>query len=169
MSLADALGLGRALAAIPIVIAITLGNEPLALVTFALAALTDAIDGPLARRAGPPTARGAFIDPLADKILVVGTLTGLAIAGGVAGWLVALVAARETAVASARAVTLSRGIRLSAGGLAKLKTLAEMSGVVLLLAGGPLTAVGTGLLVVALAAGLATLPRYLPGRAPRRA
>lgn len=170
MSPADALGLVRALAVIPIVIAIALGNLPLALVLFILAALTDAIDGPLARRAGPLGARGAFIDPLADKILVVGTLAGLAFAGDIAGWIVALVAARETAVAAARAVTYSRGIRLSAGGLAKLKTVGEMCGTLLLLVGGaPFAALGTGLVVAALAVGLMTLPHYLPRRARRLA
>ncbi len=167
MSAADALGLVRALAVIPIVIAIALGNEPLALLLFVLAALTDAIDGPLARRAGPLGARGAFIDPLADKILVVGTLAGLAFAGDIAGWIVALVAARETAVAAARAVTYTRGTRLSAAVPAKLKTVCEMGGTLLLLVGAaPLAALGTGLVLAALALGLVTLPHYLPR--PRR-
>src|SRR6266566_9937496 len=82
VTVADWLAIFRAFAVIPIVLAIAAGERTVALAVFAVAAATDALDGWLARRSGSATPRGAFIDPLADKVLVVGTLVaGAALVG----------------------------------------------------------------------------------------
>ena len=168
MSPADALAILRAVAVVPIVWAIAVDDTAVALTLFVLAALTDAIDGWLARRSSTLGPRGAFIDPLADKILVVGTLVALAATGQVNVWLVALIAARETLVLAVRARSLARGVQLPADTLAKAKTVCEMAGVALVIgAPPPASAGGAVLLVLALVVGVITLPRYLPWRARR--
>jgi cardiolipin synthase len=163
VSVADALGVGRALAVIPIVWAIAVDETAIAFAVFVLAALSDAIDGWLARRSSTLGPRGAFVDPLADKILVVGTLAALAIAGEVNVWLVLLIAVREVVVTAARVRSLSRGLQLPADITAKAKTLLEMTGIALVIgAPAPVSSAGVALLLVALIVGVATLPRYLP-------
>ncbi|HYK98235.1 MAG TPA: CDP-alcohol phosphatidyltransferase family protein [Candidatus Acidoferrales bacterium] len=162
MSAADLVAVLRAFAVIPIAWLVLTGGNILALAIFIVAALSDAVDGWLARRAGV-TARGAFLDPLADKILVVGTLTALAWAG--AGWPVTLVAilaaAREGLVLVLRWRALVRGTTLPADAIAKAKTTAEMLGIALILVGGrPWSVLGVGLAGVAVAVGMLRLPRY---------
>ena len=169
MTAADALAVLRAFAAIPIVWAIAVDDTAVAFVLFALAALTDAIDGQLARR-GTLGPRGAFLDPLADKILVLPTLVALAMTGAVNVWLVAFIAVREIAVLALRTRAYARGQRLPADTAAKAKTVLEMSGAALLIgAPAPLAGLGAVLLLAALIIGLVTLPRYLPGRVRRLA
>ena len=170
MSLADALAILRGVAVVPIVWAIAVDDTAVALTLFVLAALTDAIDGWLARRSSTLGPRGAFVDPLADKILVVGTLIALAGAGQLNMWLVALIAVRETLVVAIRARTLARGSQLPADTVAKAKTACEMLGTALVIgAPPPASAGGAALLVIALVVGVVTLPRYLPRRARRLA
>src|SRR5205823_2695607 len=80
VTLPNALSAARALLVIPVIGLIATGDASLALAVFVIAAVTDALDGPLARRRGATTF-GAALDPLADKILVVGTLAALAARG----------------------------------------------------------------------------------------
>ena len=164
MSAADLIAGLRALAALPISWAILTDQRPLALGIFVIAALSDALDGWLARRAASLTSHGAFLDPLADKVLVVVTLAALAIAG--TGWPVTLVAiaiaAREALVLVLRARTLARGVTDPADRVAKVKTVAEMAGVALIILGGrPWAVLGAGIVGLAFLLSLATLPRYL--------
>jgi len=169
MSAADTLAVLRAFAAIPIVWAIAVDDTPVAFALFALAAISDAIDGRLARR-GTLRPRGAFLDPLADKILVLATLVALALAGEVNAWLVGLIAAREAAVLALRTRAYARGQRLPADTAAKAKTALEMIATALLIgAPPPLSSLAAVLLLAALIVGVVTLPRYLPGRVRRLA
>jgi CDP-diacylglycerol--glycerol-3-phosphate 3-phosphatidyltransferase len=86
--------------------------------------LTDWVDGYLARRQGV-TRSGAFLDPLADKILVLGALFAL-VAKGVFWWLpVALIAVREVAISVYRAVVGRQGITVPARWWAKVKTVVQ--------------------------------------------
>jgi CDP-diacylglycerol--glycerol-3-phosphate 3-phosphatidyltransferase len=168
VSLADAVSLLRALAAIPIVWAIAVHDQPIAFTLFVLAALSDAIDGWLARRGGTLGPRGAFLDPLADKILVLASLVALAATGEVGVWLVAPIAARELLVLALRARAYARGLRLAADVAGKAKTVCQMAGIALLIgAPAPLSPAGVVLLLAALVIGLVGLPRYLPGRVRR--
>jgi CDP-diacylglycerol---glycerol-3-phosphate 3-phosphatidyltransferase len=82
---------------------------------------TDGVDGYLARRQGT-TRSGAFLDPLADKLLVLGALVALAIKGLVAWLPVLLIAAREIWMSVYRAWMARRGVSIPARPLAKVKT-----------------------------------------------
>jgi cardiolipin synthase len=75
--------------------AIVSGRPVLALVLFACAALTDGLDGLLARRFHESTPLGAYLDPVADKILLSGVYVSLASAGSVPWWLVAVIFTRD--------------------------------------------------------------------------
>ncbi len=167
MSAADALTLFRAVAVVPIVWAIAADQHVIALGLFVLAAASDAVDGMLARRAGNISARGALLDPLADKVLVVGTLIGLTAVGS--GWPVAVVTAftavREGIVALSRVRSSARGAPLHADRLAKIKTAAQMIGVALIIVGErPWPVAGATLVGLAFLLSLATLPRYFATR-----
>jgi CDP-diacylglycerol--glycerol-3-phosphate 3-phosphatidyltransferase len=85
---------------------------------------SDGLDGHIARRQGS-TRSGAFLDPLADKFLVLGALAAL-VAAGVVGWLpVALIFLRESAMSACRIYAGRRGVSVPARPLAKMKTLAQ--------------------------------------------
>jgi CDP-diacylglycerol--glycerol-3-phosphate 3-phosphatidyltransferase len=87
-------------------------------------ASSDMLDGWVARRQGATTS-GAFLDPLADKVLVLGALVAL-VGVGLASWLpVAIIAAREFAISFYRSAVARRGISVPARPLAKAKTLAQ--------------------------------------------
>lgn len=100
MSPADALTAVRAILALPIGLLVLRADRDsltLALGLFVAAALTDAADGVLARRGGA-TARGALLDQLADKVLVLAVLGAITAQGAAPPWALAVVAARELAV-----------------------------------------------------------------------
>jgi CDP-diacylglycerol--glycerol-3-phosphate 3-phosphatidyltransferase len=167
MSVADLLVVCRAVAVVPVTWAIAADQRSIALGLFGLAAATDALDGPLARRSGSAGPRGALLDPLADKILVLGTLVALAAVG--TGWPVTLVAAlvtlREAIVALLRLRAFARGISLPADRRAKVKTAAQMIGVALIIVGErPWPVVGATLVGLAFLLSLVSLPRYFGTR-----
>jgi CDP-diacylglycerol---glycerol-3-phosphate 3-phosphatidyltransferase len=94
---------------------------------FVLAALTDTVDGWAARRWQGVTAFGAFADPLADKLLIVGTLLALTVVDAVPLWVVGVIAAREVAVTALRVLVVRRaGVVVSASIWGKLKTVAQI-------------------------------------------
>ena len=87
-------------------------------------ALTDGVDGWVARRQGS-TRSGAFLDPLSDKVLVLGALAAL-VARGIFWWVpVALIAVREVAVSVWRSRAGRKGVSVPARRLAKAKTLIQ--------------------------------------------
>lgn len=89
-----------------------------------LLAMSDGIDGWLARKQGT-TRSGAFLDPLADKVVVLGALSAL-VAKGIIWWLpVVVIAVREVAMSVYRAVAGRHGISIPARNSAKLKTLVQ--------------------------------------------
>jgi cardiolipin synthase len=77
-----------------------------ALAIFAIAAATDLIDGYLARHFGATSATGAFLDPIADKLLMGGVYLALAIVDSVPWWLVAVIFGRDFLIVIASAVAL---------------------------------------------------------------
>lgn len=163
MTLADAMVVARAIAVVPTAALILAGDPGPAFVLFVIAALSDGLDGWVARRTGTAGRRGALLDPLADKVLVVGTLVALSAAG--TGWPVtvvtACVAARELAVGALRLRTYGAGGTSDTGRIAKLKTAAEMVGTALVIVGPrPAQVVGVALVGLAFLGGLYTLPRY---------
>lgn len=117
---------GLRLLATPVVIAMVALRGPgwtQFAVAFAVAA-TDGLDGWIARRQGA-TRSGAFLDPLADKAIVIGLLAVVAARGEVAWLPVALIAAREVAMSVYRYVMARRGISIPARLSAKVKTIVQ--------------------------------------------
>ena len=135
-----ALVYARILAVVPIVLLLQAGGEQnatWAFLIFCLAALTDAVDGRLARRMGQVTRLVTFLDPLADKLLVIGTLIPLQAAGLVPAWIVVVIVARELAVTNLRAIASARGYSVGASVSGKVKTIFQTcsaAGLLLLLA-----------------------------------
>jgi len=109
----------------------------LALLIFAAASITDALDGKIARKYHLITTFGKFADPLADKILVLAALACLADidnpAVHVNGVVVTIIAAREFMVSGLRLVTAEKGVVVAAGIWGKLKTAFTMVAIVLIL------------------------------------
>jgi CDP-diacylglycerol--glycerol-3-phosphate 3-phosphatidyltransferase len=105
----------------------------LACVLFALAAASDALDGYLARRMGLVTVVGKFLDPLADKLIVLSTLVVLAAEGRAPAWLVVVLMSRELAVTGLRAIASQEGLVIAAGRGGKIKTALQLSGICFLL------------------------------------
>ncbi len=93
---------------------------------FALASLTDFLDGHLARRNNWITVFGKFIDPVADKLLVLCTMIMLCSLGLMPAWAVILVLARELSVDGLRMIAVSGGKVIAAGPLGKIKTASQM-------------------------------------------
>ena len=95
-----------------------------AFVVFAVAVVTDKIDGALARNYGMVTEFGTMADPIADKTLIGGALIGLSMLGDLPWWVTVVILAREVGITVLRLVVLRRGvIPASRGG--KLKTLVQ--------------------------------------------
>ena len=99
-----------------------------ALLIFVIASLTDMLDGQIARKRGLVTNFGKFIDPIADKLLVV-----LVEQGRMPGWVCILMLAREFAISGFRLVAVDAGKVIAAGWLGKVKTVTQMAAVVALL------------------------------------
>jgi len=100
---------------------------------FAVAAASDALDGYLARRMGLITVVGKFLDPLADKLIVLCTLVMLVAHGRAPAWLVIVLMARELAVTGLRAIASQEGFVISAGAGGKAKAALQMVGIGFLL------------------------------------
>ncbi len=94
----------------------------LALLVFTVASLTDFYDGRIARREGTITPFGRFMDPLADKLMVVTTLVMLVAHGWLPAWMVALLICRELTITALRTIAVSEGLVLAASTLGKFKT-----------------------------------------------
>ena len=105
-SLPNLLTIARLLLAPFIFRAILDGRHVVALVLFACAALTDGLDGILARRFRQTTSAGAFLDPIADKFLLSGVYLALALAGSVPWWLVIVVLGRDVFLLASSAIVM---------------------------------------------------------------
>ncbi|WKZ56289.1 MAG: CDP-diacylglycerol--glycerol-3-phosphate 3-phosphatidyltransferase [Bdellovibrionota bacterium] len=132
------------LALIPVFVLLMIDPTPgmvrLALFVFIIAAITDSLDGFVARRWGAVSNYGKLLDPLADKILVMAALVMLVAQRSdlygepwVPGWMVVLVLAREIWVTGVRGVAASKGLVLQADGAGKLKSVLQMAAICFLL------------------------------------
>ncbi len=93
----------------------------LAAILFSLAAITDYLDGHWARQHGLVSNMGKFMDPLADKMLVICSLIMLVAAGRVPGWAVCIIAGRELAITGLRGIAAEKGVVIAAEKLGKWK------------------------------------------------
>lgn len=124
---------------IPIFILVMLLNIPnkflIACIIFIIASITDAMDGHIARKYNLVTDFGKFMDPLADKLLVISALTCMIEKGLVASWMVIIIVARELTVSILRAIAAADGKVIAASGGGKLKTITQMVAIIVLLLG----------------------------------
>ncbi len=104
----------------------SLASDIVALVIFLAAAASDWLDGFLARRWHQTTVMGAFLDPLADKLLVTAALVSLVELNEVSAWIAMVVIARELAVTGLRMVAAAKGVVISASMWGKVKTVSQM-------------------------------------------
>jgi CDP-diacylglycerol--glycerol-3-phosphate 3-phosphatidyltransferase len=104
---------------------------------YSLAAITDFVDGYLARRQGLVSVLGKFLDPLADKLIVAATLVWLVPMGRIPGWAVVLLLSREITITALRSIASSEGLVIAAGDGGKVKTALQLVGILLLVLGGP--------------------------------
>jgi CDP-diacylglycerol--glycerol-3-phosphate 3-phosphatidyltransferase len=96
------------------------------LAIFLLAALTDLIDGIIARRTNRITVTGALLDPLADKILMSAAFISLVEMGLAPSWMVTCIVAREFAVTALRQIAIERKIPIAANFFGKAKTVSQV-------------------------------------------
>jgi CDP-diacylglycerol--glycerol-3-phosphate 3-phosphatidyltransferase len=108
-----------------------------AAVLFALAALTDLLDGYLARKRGQVSLLGKFLDPLADKLLVMASLVWMIPMGRITAWVVVLLLARDISITALRSIAAGEGVVIAAGEGGKAKTALQMVGILMLLFGYP--------------------------------
>jgi CDP-diacylglycerol--glycerol-3-phosphate 3-phosphatidyltransferase len=132
LNLPNLLTLAR-IAAIPAVVILLLYDTRttsfIAAAVFGAAAITDWLDGWLARKWQVVTVLGKFLDPLADKLIVMAALIMLIPHGRVPAWAVFLILAREMVVTGLRSIASSEGIVISASDLGKYKTIFQMTAI----------------------------------------
>lgn len=161
---ANAITAFRILATPPMVLLIVhLRISWVAAIAWLLVASTDFLDGWVARRQGATTS-GAFLDPLADKVLVLGALGTLADLGYITWVPVALIAGREAVISIYRSRVARQGISVPARPMAKMKTAMQDSAIGFILL--PATGlhhlwIGQGILWVAVGLALASGAQYL--------
>ena len=95
-------------------------------IIFIIASITDFLDGKIARKYNLVTDFGKFMDPLADKLLVLSALICMIEYDLVAGWMVIIIVARELTVSILRAIAADNGKVIAASGGGKIKTTSQM-------------------------------------------
>jgi CDP-diacylglycerol--glycerol-3-phosphate 3-phosphatidyltransferase len=155
-TLPNLLGVGRILAT-PVVMALLLlpgaGTDFAAAILFVIAALSDLLDGWIARARGQVTPLGVFMDLAADKVLVAGVLVAMVEDGLVPAWIAATILIREFVVQAVRQLAAAEDVVISARALGKAKTAATNAGIAILLlaadaaSDGPMAALGTGVVL----------------------
>jgi len=124
-------------AMVPVLMVFMLADIPagdiVALVVLVLAAGSDSLDGYIARRRRQTTIMGAFLDPLADKLLVTAALVSLIALGQLSAWVAMVVIARELAVSGLRMVAAVENVVIAASTWGKAKTVSQMLAIAVLI------------------------------------
>ena len=137
LNLPNALTLIRILLVPVLVVALTVetpGGDTIAAIVFAVAALTDGLDGYIARSRQSVTTFGKVMDPVADKLMVAAALISLVSLDRLAGWVAMVIIAREFAVSGLRIAAGQQGVVIPASGLGKIKTIVQVVAVLALIA-----------------------------------
>lgn len=111
-------------------------SELVALTIFSLAAMTDKLDGYIARKYDQVTKLGKLLDPLADKLLITVAIIALVSKQEIAAWIALIIIGREMMVTLLRIMATSRGVILAADKYGKLKMVLQVSAIVGLLLQG---------------------------------
>lgn len=123
---------------VPVLVVALLGNTPegdvLAAIVFALASLTDFIDGYLARARGSVTTFGKLMDPLADKLLIVAALISLVSLHRLPAWIAMVIITRELAVTVLRLAATQAGVVMAASMFGKVKTCLQIAAILAVIA-----------------------------------
>lgn len=154
---------------IPIFILLLISPNPLkaivAAIVFGLASFTDWLDGYVARKSGQITKLGILLDPIADKLLIAAALILLVDMNRIPSWIAVVIIGRELGVTGLRAIALSKDIVIPAEMAGKIKMIAQISAVILLLVDGrfmgvDLFLIGTVALWIAMILSLLSGIRY---------
>ncbi len=157
---------------VPIVVALLYLRTPVwdlvAAAVFAVASITDWFDGYIARKNKEVTVYGKFMDPLADKFLVVCSLIMLQELGRIPAYIVMLLICREIAITGLRALASTEGLVISVSDSAKWKTTTQMLAIPALIVGKdyfgiPIMTLGMACLAISLAISLWSAGSYLVG------
>jgi CDP-diacylglycerol--glycerol-3-phosphate 3-phosphatidyltransferase len=112
----------------------TKNGDTIAAIVFALAAITDGLDGYIARSRKSITTFGKVMDPIADKMLITAALIALVSLDRLAAWVAMVIIAREFAVSSLRVAAAQQGAIIPASILGKIKTVIQVVAVMALIA-----------------------------------
>ena len=145
MNLPNAITVGR-IFLVPVLVVVLLTNpkdlqlfgvskEIMGAAIFAIASLTDWLDGYLARRRKQVTDFGQWMDPLADKLLVTAALVSLVYMDLARAWMVVVILGREFAVTVLRSIAHAKGHALPASPLGKIKLVAQVAAILILILG----------------------------------
>jgi CDP-diacylglycerol--glycerol-3-phosphate 3-phosphatidyltransferase len=152
LNLPNALTVARILL-VPVLVVALLEETPngdlVAAAVFAIAALTDGIDGYLARSRQSVTTFGKVMDPIADKLLIAAALISLVSLDRLAAWVAMVIIAREFAVSGLRVAAGQQGLVIPASPLGKVKTIVQVVAVLALIAAGDPSAAWVDALVYA--------------------
>ncbi len=136
MNLANSLTVLR-MFLVPVFMLLLLETVPygpaLAVAVFILAAVTDGLDGYIARSRREVTQFGKLIDPIADKLLITAALLSLVELGEISAWVALIIIGREFAVSGLRMLAAAEGVVISASRWGKLKTISQIVAIVVLL------------------------------------
>ncbi|MFC7441534.1 CDP-diacylglycerol--glycerol-3-phosphate 3-phosphatidyltransferase [Laceyella putida] len=108
-------------------------SEIIATFIFILAAITDGLDGYLARKNKMVTNLGKFLDPLADKLLITAALISLVEMQRLEAWIAIVIISREFAITGLRLIAVAEGVVIAASPLGKLKTIIQIVAIVALM------------------------------------
>lgn len=133
MNLPNKLTMLRIIAIPVFIVVLMMEYRYAATIIFILAAITDMLDGHIARKYNLVSNFGKLMDPLADKLLVMSALVCLVELGDIAAWMTVVILAREFAVTGLRQVAVEKGIVIAAGVTGKIKTITQMIAIPLLL------------------------------------
>lgn len=125
MNIANKLTVFRIILIPFLILAMLLNKFQIALGVFLIASFTDFLDGYLARKLGIVTSIGKFIDPLADKLLVLSALMVFVQLGGISSVIVIIIFSRELVISIFRAIAANQGVLIAAGSLGKIKTIMQ--------------------------------------------
>ena len=153
LNLPNALTLIRILLVPVLVVALTVetpGGSTIAAIVFAIAALTDGLDGYIARTRQSVTTFGKVMDPVADKLMIAAALIPLVSLDRLEPWVAMVIIAREFAVSGLRIAAGQQGVVIPASSLGRVKTVVQVVAVLALIAAPQHEAVWVQALVYAM-------------------